>query len=155
MIGYVFDLDGCVIDSSHRYRTDKSGKQIDLPHWRRLSIPRFISRDQPGPMFQTAVQKATAHPVAFGTARVVDPATLRWLRVHGLGNVPIYGRRDSNDSRPGVAFKIQAAQSLVSRGCTRVILIDDNAKYCEQFETILSRFGVLAGSCYVPSKQGH
>lgn len=41
---FIFDLDGTLIDSSHRQLTDSDGK-LDLDHWREHSTPEKIARD--------------------------------------------------------------------------------------------------------------
>lgn len=42
---HVYDLDGCLVDTSHRYRTDASGK-IDMQFWIDNHTPEKIAKDK-------------------------------------------------------------------------------------------------------------
>ena len=46
----IYDLDGTIIDSSHRARHDKNGK-LDLDHWKRNNTKENIFKDDLLPMY--------------------------------------------------------------------------------------------------------
>ena len=46
----IYDLDGTIIDSSHRARHDENGK-LDLDHWKRNNTKENIFKDDLLPMY--------------------------------------------------------------------------------------------------------
>ena len=46
----IYDLDGTIIDSSHRARHDQNGK-LDLDHWKENNTKENIFQDELLPMF--------------------------------------------------------------------------------------------------------
>ena len=79
----IWDLDGTVIDSSHRYRTLPCGG-IDLPAWIRLATPDNIMRDRPLPMARMMRRSFERATVIVCTARVMSETDYAWLDKHGL-----------------------------------------------------------------------
>ena len=61
---HIFDLDGCVIDSLHRYKTlNDENIRIDLEHWIENYTPEKISQDTLLPL--AAYYKAQLENVGF------------------------------------------------------------------------------------------
>lgn len=69
----IFDLDGTVIDTSHRYRDLPCGK-IDLDFWFANSTPEMIAQDKLLPLAATwRAAYGAGHTVVVCTARDFDP----------------------------------------------------------------------------------
>lgn len=79
----IWDLDGTVIDSSHRYRAKPCGG-IDLAAWVRLATPDNIMRDRPLPMARMMRKSYQRFQVVVCTARVMSETDFAWLDKHGL-----------------------------------------------------------------------
>ncbi len=69
----IFDLDGTVIDTSHRYRDLPCGK-IDLDFWFANSTPEMIAQDRLLPLAASMrLMYAAGHTVIICTARDFSP----------------------------------------------------------------------------------
>lgn len=69
----IFDLDGTVIDTSHRYRNKPCGT-IDLDFWFANSTPEMIAQDKLLPLAATwRAAYAAGHTVVVCTARDFSP----------------------------------------------------------------------------------
>ena len=96
---YIFDLDGTVIDSSHRL-----GDTLD--DWRRMNTPSNIAKDGTLPLFdqmRDAIDDGL--DVVICTSRVMDLPDFTWLTDHGISGVTILCR-DSGDDRFCGFFKL-------------------------------------------------
>ncbi len=70
---FIFDLDGTVIDTSHRYRDLPCGK-IDLEYWFANSTPEMVARDSLLPLASVMrTRYAEGHTVVICTARDFEP----------------------------------------------------------------------------------
>ena len=120
----IFDLDGTVIDSSHRQLAKPDGS-LDLDHWREHSTPEKIAGDSLLPLARLMRHAlATDKEVAICTARVLGDADRAYLRQHGL-EAPLVLSRSPGDSRPDAMLKREALLSL-GRPLHGVTLYDDN-----------------------------
>ena len=120
----IFDLDGTVIDSSHRQLAKPDGS-LDLDAWRQHSTPEKVAEDSLLPLARLMrIALATNKTVAICTARVLGDADRAFLRQHGL-DAPLILSRPPGDSRPDAMLKREALLSLGVdlRGAT---LYDDN-----------------------------
>ena len=100
---FIFDLDGTVVDSSHR-QGDGS-----LNDWRRLNTVGNIMRDGLLPLagkMQTAIQDGLDIWVC--TSRVMGKADFAFLRLQGLlpNGGPVIHRIGENDQRPCGELKL-------------------------------------------------
>ncbi len=69
---FIFDLDGTVIDTSHRYRNGPDG-HIDLDYWFANSTPEMIARDRVLPLANVWRRHyAAGHTIVVCTARSWD-----------------------------------------------------------------------------------
>ena len=102
---YIFDLDGTVVDSSHRHGDGT------LDDWRRLNTPKNIARDKELPLADTmrdAIQLSLTDEqvrVWICTSRIMGGADLVWLRTHYLIPNLILSRKPSQDNVPAGQFK--------------------------------------------------
>jgi len=96
---FIFDLDGTVIDSTHR-----QGDTLD--DWRRLNTARNVALDSPLPLLdQMRDAIADDLDVIICTSRVMSGRDFRWLDDHGIRGVTILCR-DANDDRNCGFFKL-------------------------------------------------
>lgn len=154
---HVFDLDGVVISSSHRYRTNEAGNAIDLDHWRKYDIPEFIEKDSLLP--HAAQYKAdlldSAIYVIVATARACIKNDTNYLFIDKYLGMPdkFIHRQGAEDSRHGHTLKIQGIKPLLNLKQFRDAVIhvyEDNLTYlnhmCKELNAIPH---------YIHSTQGH
>ena len=131
-----FDLDGTLIDSSHRRATLADGT-LDLDHWIENSHPEMIARDAPLPMIQT-YHNAVKHGgrIFALTARVLDAPDFKWMSDYGLKFEEILSRPNGctmNDAalkdahlrfwadRQGLSWADFCEQSIIFDDCPSVL----------------------------------
>ena len=96
---YIFDLDGTVIDSSHRL-----GDSLD--DWRRLNTADNIAADSCLPLFDQMLDAINDNlDVIICTSRVMGTYDFQWLQANGVDGVTILCR-DSSDNRNCGFFKL-------------------------------------------------
>ena len=96
---YIFDLDGTVIDSSHRL-----GDSLD--DWRRLNTADNIAADSCLPLFDQMLDAINDNlDVIICTSRVMGKYDFQWLQANGVDGVTILCR-DSSDDRHCGFFKL-------------------------------------------------
>jgi len=131
----IFDLDGTVIDSSHRqtYREDGT---LSISNWKENNTPELIAQDKLLPL---AKQMRTAYNrgdyVIICTAREIGAADYDFLRLHDLKFNAIVSR--TNDL-PDFAMKLYGLHNLCrqlrvswARFCKAAIMYDDNLSVIE------------------------
>ena len=97
---YIFDLDGTVIDSTHR-----QGDTLD--DWRRLNTARNVALDSPLPLLdQMRDAIADDLDVIVCTSRVMSGRDKRQLDDHGIRGIDVLCRAPS-DNRTCGFFKLQ------------------------------------------------
>ena len=97
---YIFDLDGTVIDSSHRL-----GDSLD--DWRRMNTAANVAKDSPLPLLdQMRDAIADDLDVIVCTSRVMNGRDFRWLDDHGIRGIDVLCRAPS-DNRTCGFFKLQ------------------------------------------------
>ena len=98
---FIFDLDGTVIDSTHR-QGDGS-----LDDWHRLNTAKNVALDSPLPLLdQMRDAIADDLDVIVCTSRVMAGRDFRWLDDHGIRGIDILCRAPS-DNRTCGFFKLQ------------------------------------------------
>ena len=99
---YIFDLDGTVIDSSHRL-----GDSLD--DWRRLNTADNIAADSCLPLFDQMLDAINDNlDVIICTSRVMGTYDFQWLDANGIDSalgIPVLCR-DSSDNRHCGFFKL-------------------------------------------------
>jgi len=148
----IFDLDGCLADSSHRYRLGDDGK-IDLQHWRDNSYK--VPSDSPLPLatlYREGLKDAGVYTI-IATARVWCKNSTDWLGHHlGFPDKLIF-RESDDDTRGGAHLKISAIKPLLNlqqfRGA-KVEVFEDNHVYLRDLCHALNARGH-----YITSNQGH
>ena len=123
---YIFDLDGTVIDSTHR-----QGDTLD--DWRRMNTARNVALDSPLPLLdQMRDAIADDLDVIVCTSRVMAGRDFRWLDDHGIRGVDVLCRAPS-DNRTCGFFKLHLLKNYAdsigytwARFCKTSIMFDDD-----------------------------
>ena len=89
---FIFDLDGTVIDSSHRALANADGS-INLDHWRENSTAKMLAKDKLLPLANgwKAIDRKR-HQIVVMTARVMGMVDYTFLINNGLYADFIYSR---------------------------------------------------------------
>ena len=156
---HVFDFDGTLVDSSHRYRSQICAdgvERIDLPHWRANEYR--LMDDTVLPLADTfrALRESPNDFVMVATARIWCELSQQFVIVNDLVS-HVVGRKSAEDSRGGVALKVAGIRRLLNlrpfRGIEEIHVYEDNRDY---LDGILSSFPELRGvPHFFESNQGH
>jgi phosphoglycolate phosphatase-like HAD superfamily hydrolase len=92
----IFDLDGTVIDSSHRKATLADGS-LDLAHWFENNTPEKIALDTLLPLARVMKILAQSCHVIVCTARAIQQADLDFMAANGLKYNAFLSREHGND----------------------------------------------------------
>lgn len=150
----IYDMDGTIVDSSHRYRTivDENGERIDLEYWRENEYRAY--EDSLLPMAEQ-YKKDLADPecyVIIATARVMNEPD--WAFVQDKLGMPDYFiSRPKDSSVSGKTLKINGLAkffNLVNFKDAEFTFYEDNISY---LKAVCDRFGIRG--IYIPSVQGH
>jgi len=150
----VYDLDGTIICSLHRYKTLPCGTKIDLAYWRKNSTPEKIARDSLLPLakkYRQDIDNPEIY-VVIATARVLKKPDLDFIAKH-LG-IPdkIFGRLKGQNTS-GALLKVKwlsMFRQLKQFRDLPITFFEDNLDYLGKVCDNLSAVGV-----YTPSKQGY
>jgi len=109
----IFDLDGTVVDSSHRHVAKADGS-FCLDGWRKNCTPKLIMRDKLLPLaeYWKALAAFSGVHIIVCTARVIQSADLAFLEKHGLRFNRMLARMGENDNRPDGELKHWHLSSL-------------------------------------------
>ena len=150
---HIYDMDGTIVDSLHRFRTLPNGK-IDLQYWIENCTPEKIAQDTLLPLAEQ-YQEQLKNPeiyVAIATARVLEDADMDYIKnVLGMPN-KIVSRNGRADTRKGVEMKIAGLRFLKNlkqfknKACH---FYEDNLEYLHGVADYLN-----AEKHHIPSKQG-
>ena len=111
---YIFDLDGTVIDSSHRQNTLPDGS-LDLAHWIENNTPEKILADSLLPLAEKMRSVRSANDrVAVITARVIQDADLAFLKRNDLRFDFLFSRAQGNNT-PDDLLKRRAILKLARK----------------------------------------
>lgn len=150
----IYDMDGILVDSSHRYRTiiDDSGERIDLEYWREHE--KDAMNDSLLPM-AAQYKKDLLDPntyVIIATARVMHDPDWQFIR-EILGEPDYFISRKEGDSQSGKTLKINGLArffNLLNFRDADFVFYEDNVSY---LKAVCDRFNIRG--VYIPSKQGH
>lgn len=150
----IYDMDGTIVDSSHRYRTivDDAGERIDLGFWQENA--HLAMQDGLLPLYQQ-YRHDLGDPncyVIIATARVMYAAD--WEFVDKILGAPDYfiSRREG-DSQSGKTLKINGLAkffNLTTFQSAEFVFYEDNMEY---LKAVCDRFQIRG--VYIPSVQGH
>ena len=150
----IYDLDGTVIDSTHRYRTiiDSNGERIDLEYWRENEYR--ADKDSLLPLaeqYKADLEDDTCY-VIVATARVLYNLDDEFIRdILGAPDYIISRPEGSNIS--GSKLKIAGLAKFFNLNQFKgaeFVFYEDNMSY---LKAVCDRFNIRG--VYIPSKQGH
>lgn len=151
----IYDMDGTIVDSSHRYRTiigEDNIERIDLDYWRANEYRAM--EDGLLPMFEQ-YQKDLNCPntyVIIATARVMGDADWQFVN-EILGKPNYFISRKNGDSQSGKTLKIKGLQkffNLRNFKAADAVFYEDNIQY---LKAVCDHFNIRG--VYIPSVQGH
>ena len=120
----IFDLDGTIIDSTHRQLANADGS-INLEHWFANNTSEKIAKDKLLPLSK-AIKNADY--VVFCTSRQLQDADLDFFKTNGLLANKIISRPFGNTEKDGILKKRQL-QFLVNlkqfKQATKVMFYDN------------------------------
>lgn len=92
----IYDLDGTIIDSSHRATHDENGN-IDLANWKAKSTKDFIFQDSLMPLYTQLVKDyKNGNMVILCTARELGKWDLEYIHMHNIYYDRIISRPTGN-----------------------------------------------------------
>lgn len=151
----VYDMDGTIVDSRHRYRTvinDKGQEVIDLEYWRANEYRAYDDSLLP---LAEQYAKDIADPecyVVIATARVLGVPDMAFIR-DKLGMPDKIISRNNGDNISGGILKVKGLRPLrnLKQFKNAVwVFYEDNLAY---LKTVCNAFGIMG--VYIPSQQGH
>ena len=150
----IYDMDGTIVDSSHRYRTivDENGERIDLDFWRENEYKAM--QDGLLPMYeQYRADLADENCyVIIATARVMNAPDWQFVD-EILGKPDYFISRKAGDTQSGKTLKINGLAkffNLVTFKNADFCFYEDNISY---LKAVCDRFNIRG--VYIPSVQGH
>lgn len=152
----VFDLDGCIIDSSHRYRTiaENGIERIDLQFWR--DNEKFACKDGFLPAFYSEYLPAIDDDntiVIVATARVLNAPDKLFL-THYMPRPNFIISRPEGSNISGGKLKVNGLKKFFNlkqfANISELIVYEDNINYLKYICDAFKCNGV-----YIPSIQGH
>ena len=139
---YIFDLDGTVIDSSHRQNTLPDGS-LDLANWIENNTPDRILADSLLPLAEKMRSvRSVKDTVAVITARVIQDADLAFLKRNNLKFDYLYSRAQGNNTPDDLlkrrailklARKLQRSMNWMRKNA---IFFDDNLEVLGMMESM-------------------
>lgn len=151
----IYDMDGTIVDSSHRYRTiiDQNGERIDLDYWRDNEYRAM--GDSLLPMAeQYFIDLADINCFTIiATARVMHKPDWDFV-AEKLGMPDYFISRQDGDSQSGKTLKINGLAKFFNlawfKNAPDIVFYEDNVQY---LKAVCDRFNIRG--VYIPSKQGH
>ena len=151
---HIFDMDGTIVSSLHRYRLGEDGK-IDLAHWIENCKPEMIEKDTLLPhaaLYKALLIDPTAY-VVIATARYMTDSDFEFVDQNlGMPNKFVYRHADNNHMK-GAEMKIKGLQFMnnLKQFATAIrYFYEDNKEYLYPVAKALS-----AQAIFVPSDQGY
>ncbi len=131
---YIFDLDGTVIDSSHRQNTLPDGS-LDLAHWIENNTVDKILADSLLPLAEK-MREVRSDTVAVITARVIQDADLAFLKRHNLKFDFLFSRAQGNNT-PDDLLKRRAILRLAAKMNKSIAWMRKNAVFFDDNLAVL------------------
>jgi len=148
----IYDMDGTIVCSLHRYRTVLSGDRIDLEYWRDNQYKAMDDSLLPLARDYKLDLKDENTYVIIATARIMGAADYQFVR-EILGEPDYLISRKSGDIRSGGLLKINGLQKFFNLKNFRdaeITFYEDNVQY---LKAVCDKFNIRG--VYIPSKQGH
>lgn len=151
----IYDMDGTIVDSSHRYRgiIGADGiERIDLEYWRANEYRAMDDGLLPlAEQYRAELNDPTVY-VIIATARVMSNPDWQFVN-EVLGKPDYFISRKSGDNISGSKLKINGLQKFFNLRQFRkadAVFYEDNTSY---LKAVCDHFQIRG--VYIPSKQGH
>jgi len=150
----IYDMDGTIVDSLHRYRTiiSDNGERIDLDYWRENEYRAMQDSLLPlAEQYKNDLRDENCF-VIIATARVLRSADNEFI-TSVLGEPDYIISRNDGSNISGGLLKINGLAkffNLVTFRDAEFTFYEDNGNY---LKAVCDRFNIRG--VYVPSKQGH
>ena len=151
----IYDMDGTIVDSSHRYRTiigDDNIERIDLEFWRENEHRAMLDGLLPlAEQYKKDLRCAETYTI-IATARVMGDADWQFVN-EILGKPDYFISRRKGDNQSGKTLKINGLQKFFNLKQFRVadaVFYEDNIAY---LKAVCDHFNIRG--VYIPSVQGH
>ncbi len=151
----IYDMDGTIVDSTHRYRTVRGAdgvERIDLAYWR---ANEYRAMDDGLLPLADQYMQELKDPNVFviiATARVIHAPDMQFI-CSILGEPDYLISRTDGDTQSGASLKIKGLQKFFNlkqfRNCDATFY-EDNTSY---LKAVCDHFQIRG--VYIPSKQGH
>ena len=157
----VFDIDGVLLDSSHRYRTivnENGQEKIDLNHWRKNE--RHCKKDKPlelAEKYKKLLKQKNAF-VIIATSRIIKTKDYRTIKVKlGLPHA-IVSR--NNNAQKGGQLKLNGILSVMDKAnlynIKKIDIFEDNIEYLKTIaDGLKNTLNIETNAHYIISNQGH
>lgn len=151
----IYDMDGTIVDSSHRYRTiigEDNIERIDLPYWRENEYKAMEDGLLPLAEQYRMDLRCDNTYVIIATARVIQGPDMMFIE-NILGKPDYLISRGMNDTRSGKDLKIKGLQKFFNLKPFRTadaVFYEDNIQY---LKAVCDHFNIRG--VYIPSVQGH
>ena len=150
----IYDMDGTIVDSSHRYRTMTVNgvEKIDLEYWRANEYRAMEDGLLPlASQYRLDIQNPDVF-VIIATARIIRERDMQFI-TEILGMPDYIISRGVNDNRSGAVLKIKGLQKFFNLRQFRLadaVFYEDNVSY---LKAVCDHFQIKG--VYIPSVQGH
>lgn len=146
----IYDMDGTIVDSTHRYRTIDN--KIDLDYWRANEYKAMQDSLLPlAEQYKRDLADANCY-VIIATARVMHEPDYKFVN-EILGKPDYIISRKDGDTVSGGILKIRGLQKFFNLKNFRnaaAVFYEDNTAY---LKAVCDKFNIMG--VYVPSNQGH
>ena len=161
---FVYDIDGVLLDSSHRYRTVLVGEgiekieKIDLNYWRKNE--KHCKKDkllELASEYKKRLNQKNAY-VIIATSRIIKSRDYRAIRTKlGLPHALI---SRNNDNQKGGMLKLNGILDIMYKAelnnIKKVDIYEDNIEYLKIIaDGLKNALGIITHAHYITSKQGH
>jgi beta-phosphoglucomutase-like phosphatase (HAD superfamily) len=150
----IYDFDGTLVDSSHRYKTtlcEDGIERIDLAYW--IANEKLTMGDTLLPLMETFYNdcKNPEVIVVIATARIWCDLTVEFCERYSINPDYIIARQDRSDTRGGAQLKLQGLEFVTKTHKPETIEVyEDNLQYLATMCKALNAVGH-----FFPSNQGH
>ena len=156
---HIFDFDGTLVDSSHRYRAIDN-KRIDLQYW--IDNSHLAHLDKPikpvCDIFRELVKSSFDYPL-IATARILCDGFWKVCNDAGINPPSLIARKDRTCNKGGAELKIAHVDRLLNlkqfSKVSEIHVYEDNLAYLEKIALHYAKKGYNVVKNYYPSNQGH
>ena len=156
----IYDMDGTIVDSSHRYQTMPCNTRIDLPHWIENCTDEKIAMDQVLPHYRQYEKdlQCDKTTVIIATARTMSQGDANYKYISNvLGDPDYIVHRTKNDTRKGTDLKTSGIMQNLSdiENFDTITIYEDNMAYLQGMTEFFDNLVSSVIPVFVKSNQGY